>query len=423
MAAPDSIRLTTVGDSLRYIFTFGKKQFAVNAETGVLITEVTPQDAVYSATRYLASTGNYQVTINEDAWTHSRALDPHRPLHVVEMADADNTWLYISGATGEVVRDATQTERQWNWIGAWLHWLYPFRGNIFQPYAANIVIYSALGGSILAFSGIVIGFLRWRFVGRYKSGSHSPYRRKSMRWHHITGLVFGLTTFTWILSGLFSVNPWKLFDANSSITMQAYKGTLNNDSFTLPIATALTRLYANGFAAVEIECQLINGQGYFIGYDKNNTTKIVVADANATVFDQFDTALLLNAAQQLFRSQTIVKQEMLYTYDFFYYSRQKHSMSGHLEKRLPVIRLVFDDPLQTWIQIDPHTGHFTKLDAYKRTSRVLFNFLHSWDWLVLLNNRPVWDILIILFSAGGLALSITGTLIGIRRLKSDLHKV
>jgi hypothetical protein len=244
-----------------------------------------------------------------------------------------------------------------------------------------------------------------------------------MRWHHITGLVFGLTTFTWILSGLFSVNPWKLFDANSSITMQAYKGTLNNDSFTLPIATALTRLYANGFAAVEIECQLINGQGYFIGYDKNNTTKIVVADANATVFDQFDTALLLNAAQQLFRSQTIVKQEMLYTYDFFYYSRQKHSMSGHLEKRLPVIRLVFDDPLQTWIQIDPHTGHFTKLDAYKRTSRVLFNFLHSWDWLVLLNNRPVWDILIILFSAGGLALSITGTLIGIRRLKSDLHKV
>ena len=40
--------------------------------------------------------------------------------------------VYVSSATGEVVRDATRTERLWNYAGAWIHWLYPFRGNMFD---------------------------------------------------------------------------------------------------------------------------------------------------------------------------------------------------------------------------------------------------------------------------------------------------
>jgi hypothetical protein len=57
------------------------------------------------------------------------------------------------------------------------------------------------------------------------------------------------------------------------------------------------------------------------------------------------------------------------------------------------------------------------MDAYKRVSRFLFNFLHSWDWLVLLNNRPLWDLLLIFFSLGGFLLSVTGAIVGCRRLK------
>jgi hypothetical protein len=43
--------------------------------------------------------------------------------------------------------------------------------------------------------------------------------------------------------------------------------------------------------------------------------------------------------------------------------------------------------------------------------------LHSWDWLPLLQRRPLWDALLLAFSLGGLLLSATGVLIGLRRLR------
>ncbi|MBP9653885.1 MAG: hypothetical protein KBE19_05790, partial [Rhodocyclaceae bacterium] len=49
--------------------------------------------------------------------------------------------------------------------------------------------------------------------------------------------------------------------------------------------------------------------------------------------------------------------------------------------------------------------------------RWLFAFLHSWDWLPLLNSRPIWDALLILLSLGGVILSVTGTIAGWRRLR------
>jgi hypothetical protein len=42
--------------------------------------------------------------------------------------------------------------------------------------------------------------------------------------------------------------------------------------------------------------------------------------------------------------------------------------------------------------------------------------LHSWDWLPLLDRRPLWDIVLIVLSLGGAVLSATGVVIGLRRL-------
>jgi uncharacterized iron-regulated membrane protein len=215
--SPDSVRLTSVAGAPRYVFTYGKKQIAVDAETGNRIDQVTPAQALASAGSFLATaSGHYLDSINEDAWTHSKALDEHRPLHRVQMDDEQATLLYISNTTGEVVRDANRNERIWNWLGAWIHWLYPFRGGALDRYAADIVIYTSLAGTVLSLLGIVVGLLRWRFKGRYKHGTKTPYRNGWMRWHHLLGLGFGVIAFTWILSGLFSMNPWKIFDSTAA---------------------------------------------------------------------------------------------------------------------------------------------------------------------------------------------------------------
>ncbi|MNG30376.1 hypothetical protein D3C84_1159840 [compost metagenome] len=91
------------------------------------------------------------------------------------MEDPQQRRLYVSQHNGRVLLDVTAQERAWNWLGAWLHWLYPLRGGVFDSWAADVVIYLSLAGTVLAILGLVVGLLRWRFAKPYRSGLRSPY--------------------------------------------------------------------------------------------------------------------------------------------------------------------------------------------------------------------------------------------------------
>ncbi|CAB3914758.1 hypothetical protein LMG1864_05004 [Achromobacter ruhlandii] len=119
---------------------------------------------------------------------------------------------------------------------------------------------------------------------------------------------------------------------------------------------------------------------------------------------------------------TLTDLQVLDRYDFYYYGRDENAMLGHIEKPLPVWRLVFDDPQASWVYLDPRTGQvLSRQDRGNRASRWLFAFLHSWDWTGLLARRPLWDILLVFLSLGGVALSLTGVVIGWRRLGRKLR--
>ena len=93
-------------------------------------------------------------------------------------------------------------------------------------------------------------------------------------------------------------------------------------------------------------------------------------------------------------------------------------MLGHIDRPLPILRVRFDDPLNTLFHIDPYTATVhNRIDDGRRWSRWLFAALHSWDLRGLIDNRPAWDVLMIVFSLGGFALCITGTVIAWRRLR------
>ncbi|WP_460163316.1 hypothetical protein [Pseudomonas sp. S2_F03] len=49
-------------------------------------------------------------------------------------------------------------------------------------------------------------------------------------------------------------------------------------------------------------------------------------------------------------------------------------------------------------------------------SGALVNLLHSWDWLPLLERSLLREVLIIALSLGGFAISVTGIVLGWRRL-------
>ncbi|UVL63217.1 PepSY domain-containing protein [Pseudomonas sp. B21-032] len=414
---PASIRLSTIAGTPRYLFSYpGRASVAVDARTGQRLQAIDREQALASAHQYdPQATARYAGVVTEDLWSHSRALDAERPLQRVQLDDGERTLLYISGHTGEVVRDASALERGWNLVGAWLHWLYPLRGIGVDGLWSNLVISLSLAGTLMALLGAVIGILRWRLRKPYRSGSRSPYRGFA-RWHHIGGLLFGVLAITWIFSGLMSMNPWRLFSSSMPLSVAAYQGgPLTAAAFPLSASEALARFDQQGFKARELEWRLIAGAGYLVGHDGAGRTR-VLSMADGQVLERLPREVLERAAQAIL-PQGPMHSEQIEAYDFYYYARAEQSMLGHLEKRLPVLRVRFADPQQTWLHLDLYTGEVLGvLDQPRRVSRWLFSLLHSWDWLPLLQRRPLWDAWMIAFSLGGLVLSVSGVVLGWRRL-------
>ena len=413
--APQSLRLSSVAGSPRYLLRYADgTQVAVDGRSGVRIEAVTAEQALASARQFDAGAkAEYQGLVQEDRWTLSRALDADRPLHRVQLDDAPRHLLYISSRTGAVVRDAPATERAWNWLGAWLHWLYPLRG----PWWTPLVIYLSLAATFMAVLGQVVGLLRWRFAKPYRSGSRSPYAGFA-RWHHVAGLGFGAVLIAWMFSGLMSMNPWRLFESPASLSAAAYRGgELHAESVALPLAEALRRVRQAGLQPHELEWRLVGGEGYLTAYDSAGDSRILAMRAAGEPQPRLDRRTLHAAAQAMWPDGRSTA-EWLHAYDAYYFARAEQSMYGGQSRPLPVLRVQFDDPARTWVYLDPFSGALVhRLDEPRRAARWLFNLLHSWDWQPLLARPWLREGLMIVFSLGGIVVSLSGVVLGWRRIR------
>ncbi|HYP85031.1 PepSY-associated TM helix domain-containing protein [Variovorax sp.] len=397
--------------------------FVVDARSGAALGGADAKVAIASAAAYQGAAADpakvqYLGSLQEDAFTHSRGLQAHRPLHELRLADRDDTIVYVSGLTGEVMLDASATERHWNYVGAWIHWLYPFRGNAFDRHWSDIVIWISLAGVVLAATGTVVGILRWRFARPYRSGSRSPYPGRMMRWHHISGLLFAAVTLTWIFSGLMSMNPWGVLDARGP---KPRFEALRQAQPLLPTAAdaAPQVLLASGGDVRELRWVPVLGRLTVQAWGPAGRPRIL--DSRSGVQRPVDEEALQRAATSMMDAP-VLRMERQTAYDFYYYARDAHTMTGGNDRPLPVLRVDFADPHATRVYVDPRTGTVvTHSDRSERAGRWLFALMHSWDWLPLLSRRPAWDVVLIVLSLGGTALSLTGIVIGWRRLVIKLR--
>lgn len=427
--AAATVRLVVAADRPVYVVERPRAPpTAVLADTGVRAPRFDAAHARRAAGAYSAALGvglrtGEPETIDEDAWTHSRALDPHRPLFRVVLDDPARTWVYVSSLTGEVVRDATSHERAWNRVGAWLHWLYPLRGGPLDPWWHEIVVGLSLVATLAAASGLVIGVWRWRWGTPWRNGRRTPYPTRTMRWHHRLGLAAGGLTLAWAFSGLMSMNPWKVFDSGAApLALDRYAGaTLDARSADRPVAELVARAREALPDLVEITWRAVDGRVLAIATGASGATRLFDARRCTACEDgaaELDRSVLERAAAVLVPGHAVTEVRWLTAYDAYWVARAPHTMLGHLERRLPVLRLVFDDPHATWVHVDPRTGAVVgRLDRHGRVKRWLFAFLHSWDLPAWLAARPAWDAGMIAGSLAGLALACTAVVIGARRLR------
>ena len=273
--APLSLRLTSIAGEPRYLLGYRDANLAVDARDGSLRPQG-PLQALASARQFSGAEAHYVDEVNEDLWSHSRALDADRPLHKVRVDDAARSLLYVSSRTGEVVRDASRAERAWNYLGAWLHWLYPLRGGVLDGIWANIVIYLSLAATAMAVLGAVVGLLRWRFSRPYRSGSRSPYPAGFARWHHLTGLGFGLLLIAWIFSGLMSMRPWHLTEGRSPLAARDFQGgELQAGAFKVGVDEALQRFREAGLEPAELQWRMLGGVAYLGALDARGDSRVL----------------------------------------------------------------------------------------------------------------------------------------------------
>lgn len=420
-----SVRLAMIAERPAYVIHAdnGAQPRVVFADNGEVLRDVTERAAEEAVSAFVQRTAasqsepgppfdgssiRYDDTVQTDQWTVSSALNDHRPLLRYEVNDAEGTELYVSSTTGEVVRDTHSTERLLNYFGAVTHWLYPTFVRKYPDFWEWLVDILSGVGVVLAITGLWIGWLRWN--RRAKPGKPQVPYKGLMRWHYFTGVIFGVLTVTWVFSGLLSMNPFSLNPPRRALDAQqlVYTGkALTIGDFEVP---------ASGFGVLAVEADLVHysGQPFYRVTDRDGGTRLVGGNVAATTLP--DAAAMRARAPELIPDAPLAEAVVLTAYDNYYYSR--HLERG--DKPLPIIRVRFDDSQHTWFHLDPLTGQI--LDRSTRTNRVyrwLYNGLHSFDIWWLWQRRPLWDLCVIVFSLGGLMLSVIGVVIGWRRLRYE----
>ena len=116
-------------------------------------------------------------------------------------------------------------------------------------------------------------------------------------------------------------------------------------------------------------------------------------------------------------------KELLDDYDSYYSPGWEDKLENDSARRLPVLKVVFDDAERTLVYVDPHTGEAVgAYDASGRRLRWLYHGLHSLDFAGFYAARPLWDLIVLPLMIGGVAMSVTCTWIGYKWLRRKLRK-
>jgi hypothetical protein len=433
---PNRVTLLTVMGRPAYRFGAGEST-TVFADTGDLLVDIDAAQALTIAAAF--------VRLPEDRLHYvGRLTQPDQwsltlrqgPMHKFAVEDEAGTELYVSEWNADVALMTTRAGRALAWVGAIPHFLYfaPLRLN--QPLWRQVVLWTSGIGIVLALLGIVLGIVQLRITRPFslaRLGSYLPYSGW-MRWHHVSGLVFGVFTLTFVFSGWLSMEPWGWatragrFGGALRDVFTSNAGDLS--AFRTPAADTW-RTIAGGRAIKEVEYVRIQDQPFFLvrrdpdstagteirGHEpyfavrSRDAAQTVVNARTLQVHDRdFSTDALVERVQRAVPDTSIAHAEMLTTYDSYYYSRDGLAP-------LPVLRVKLDDPDRTWLYIDPHMSQLVgRVHRLDRAERWLYNGLHSLDFSFWYYRRPLWDVGMILLSLGGLTTSAIGLYLGLKRV-------
>jgi hypothetical protein len=312
------------------------------------------------------------------------------------MNDGRGTDIYVSRHSGQVVQRTTATSRLLNWLGAIPHWLYPAILRQNTKLWSQVVIWTSLLGVFLTVAGLYLGIVAWRS----SRGRLSPYRGL-MRWHHVTGLIVGILTLTWVASGLLSMNPWGLLESAPDTRVERLLGPPPS---LAEVEATIAAVSARSPTVRQIRLAAFDGNAF------------VMADGRRLDPSGRPTALadieLIAVGQRL---GPIASQGMMVSEDAYYFSH-------HDSVTLPVWRVVRNDGARYYL--DPRSGALlASEDGAAQQYRWLHLGLHRLDFVPGWNRGAGWAATMVLLLLSVSASVGTGVWLAWRRLRRDIRRI
>jgi hypothetical protein len=446
---------------------------AVYADTGEVLPRMGREQALQWMKQFApeyASRMTYDAYLEgPDEFTRIPTLAGFAPLHRLAMNDAAGTEYYVSEKSNDIVQKTDRRSRILAISGYVLHNLFFFRQRTWWTPFLDFLAWSAM---LMVATGVGVGIWRVALKPRFRHKgvpSYTPYS-SWMKWHHYAGLLFGLFSISWILSGMipistFPIRGWtdvsKRVESNGEGFLMGNPVVSPRSTMTKDMARAITggplnlqvltvegvrdalRRIEGSFAPKEVELIQFRGEPYFLAYQppatlgeaahwttNNAINSVNLPQDNPHVFvslrhpekgalTSFGKDVMEQAAQEAMPNVPVLDSMWLTDYDNYYHQTISSFELGRHKPAyvLPVLRVRYRDENETWLYFTPSLAQMVKFDKRDRANRWFYYGLHAMDWPGLLERRPLWDMVTITLLAGLAAISITTLLPAYRRLK------
>jgi hypothetical protein len=335
-----------------------------------------------------------------DQWSVPNGYDDHRPLYRIAVNDPAGIELYVSSTTGEVMLDTTRYERVWNYLGSVVHWIYPtvLRRNW---WAWDKVVWTlSLLATIGAITGVVLGIVKLQVS---RDGAGSPFRGWHA-WHHILGLFTATFVVTWIFSGWLSMDHGLLFSRGRLSQAEAVTvartpdwGSLHGNAFSISASSKEVEWFGFGERFYRRERTGLASQ----------SLSPIGSGLEASLHPQrYLTPAEVDGLVRRMAPDCVAP--------FVIGSEDSYPVSASVPDA-PVYRSICGD---VWFQTDGATGAvMERLDGSRRAYRWAYTALHTLDFPILLAHPLLRSGLIVLLCVIGFVFSVTGAVIGWRRLR------
>jgi hypothetical protein len=472
---PSRLRLSMYNGRPVYRFTRNSigNWTAVYADTGEVLAGMGQKQAMKWMKQFapeFASTMTYDAYLDSpDELTRIPTLAGYVPMHRIAMNDPAGIEYYVSEKSNDIVQKTDRRGRILAFSGYIIHNLFFFRQRTWWTPFLDFIAWTAM---LMVITGAVVGIWRVALKPRFRHKgvlSYTPYSGW-MKWHHYAGLIFGLFSISWILSGMipittFPVRGWstvaKRVESNGDGFIMGTPVVSPSSSMTKDMARAITGGPLNlqplrienlrnaigkiqeRFAPKEVEFIQFRGEPYFLAYRPpttkeeaghwatNNAINLVnlpqdnphlfvsIGNPENGAIVSFSKTAMEQASREAMPHVPVIDSQWLTGYDNYYHQTTASFELGRHKPAyvLPVLRVCYNDPDQTWLYFTPSLAQMVKFDKRDRANRWVYYGLHVMDWPGLFNRRPLWDLVTIALLAGLAAISITTLLPAWRRLK------